>query len=482
MGKPGTLVVAMTPGILVPYKTAAKAPPFELVSGQQAIVKRYAPCDHAVGHCTIEGSAGTGKTATAVALATTRVPGVSERCVCVTVTELLGGTSAATFRPSRAPKLGSFTGCPTDIRRIVFEEAWMIPGVVFDTISEWLSVARGERHHPFGGVPQIVLVGDWLLGHRQLVDDPLIGSGVYKTLRPTRHTLDLQMRFNAVEEDDYAALLALFHDAVTGDSDTRRLPSPLDEFQDRVLYGTHKKTRVDTITVGPYTSSSRAAQWKLCDERGYPSRFPVCAFGPAGIIAGSDVRKAEGCFPVAEGCPIRFTRDVTQDDAVVAYRGEIGILVEVQGHPSEFSLGRPILPKRGVVVVVTLPCRHPEVGIKLRAPFLVAAAIEHASKKARNDPDGDMTARAAQQQVPSATWPFCTAWSLSVNDARGLTLPCKVTVDATPRLTDVRGMSLFYTGMTRVPTFLALKSNATSYTLTRPLGTVVAEAHDEEEV
>jgi hypothetical protein len=467
--RPTTLVIGMTAGSLVPYKTAAGTKAPVLGDKQREIVTC---CLREPGNFIVDGDAGTGKTTVGVYLATTTVEGWSERCVCITVGSLLGGTSLATIRASKTfgSALSAFKLDPTDIQRIVIEEAWMMPAPLMDTLDTWMQTARGDLHHPFGGIPQIVLIGDWLIARSHLVTHPtILKAKVSARLVLKRFTLTQQMRFDDADEDDYDALLKTYKRATAFDVDntTFKFSQDAADFQDRVLYGSQRRTRASIITVGLRSSNTCAAQWKIHDKCYKAPEFEVYTFGPTGMLPNNDPRTTDGCFPVAVGCPIRFIRDVYDDPEtskkILVHKGELGTVVSFRE-----SRATIYTPKKGTsAVVVSLWRPTGPVEVELVPPFL--SMVRDAVKVARNDPDGAAAAPKRHRKLVAAlSWPFITAWSLNIIDIRGLDVCCRIMIDANPRITDPIGMSLLYTAMTRTRTFLNIKSTTSSASLYRP--------------
>ena len=107
-------------------------------------------------HGIITGIAGTGKTEVAKHLAASPKCG-TQISTALTLHQVMGGNSLGMLRPSKTLWLN---GIPADsVDRLILEEAWMFDSAVITELDNWFQQARGNHKYPFGGIPQILLVG-----------------------------------------------------------------------------------------------------------------------------------------------------------------------------------------------------------------------------------------------------------------------------------------------------------------------------------
>lgn len=457
-----TIVLAMTKGVLVPYRQ----PPVHTHFGaeQQKVIARFGPIVDGANHGIINGVAGTGKTAVVKHIVTTPV-GNTPICVPLTVHQCMGGTSVAQLRPSGKLYLGGVN--PTKVRRLVLEDAWMFSAEIVSTLDAWFRVATGNPKYPFGGIPQILLVGDWM-GAKHLVDNHAVLSPSIINLNWDTHKMTHAFRWDATDQDDFDALVSIFH-AAAMTIQPSSTPRHLVEFLDRHLSGSINNKHADHIALS-IGKGDHKAQWEAYDKRKYKKNH---VFVPRGMLSAADPRVVQHAFPVVFNMPIRFTSDIldaANENKVIVPVGEIALLTALRR-----DNGADVPPSvnpgiKGLIITIkriTMPGR-PVLELP-PTPHMVSSVEERAAKRARNDPDDGSSSKSKSNHAKLVTpskWGFVPAWSLRIGDARNQTLHTRLSVDVYPlRFTDPKAMMWFYTAVTRGRLCTQIRVNTTFYKL-----------------
>lgn len=457
-----TVVLGPTKGVLVPYKVPTTIKHFSAC--QQKVIAAYGKIVDGGPHGIITGVAGTGKTEVARHLATNPACGTQIH-TALTLNQAMGGNSVGMLRPSKELWLDGIAA--TQVDRLILENAWMIDADVVTELDRWFRQARGNLMCPFGGIPQILLVGDWMSAEH-LVDNHVKKSPAIRGLVLNTIKLEKILRWDPVDQDDFTDTLSMLHSAGNGVV-PGVIPGHIEGFIDHYLNGFIPNTKVGHIALS-LGKGDLKSQWEAFDKRKYkkeedaagggPKRDLTLYFGPRGMLSSADPRKIEHAFPVVRGMPIRFVTNVVDPNntsIVVVPEGEVAILKAVsKDEDDDYHSSGIVHPGiKGLVLTIKRITIPGNPILKLPpTPHLVPAIMEQAAKRARNDPDGGSGAgsrkRSHTKFVCASKWGFVPAWSMRISNAQNLTLHTHLSVNVYPlRFTDPKSMMLCYTALSR---------------------------------
>lgn len=456
---PVTLVLAATHGILVPYHHSP-VPYTELTEEQRKIVDEFKSTKRDQ-HGVIHGTAGTGKTTAIVHLCKQNVK-------TLTIKRCMGGDSIGLVRSSNALFLDGIKA--SNIARLVLENAWMIDVDMITKIHEWFCLARGNMEYPFGGIPQVLFVGDWLSTRKH---GRFFKSSFCKQMTCKHVTLETTLRWNPVDQDEFHVLVQRLRQLID-DKTQSGLPEYTAQFIEHIMMRPMPHTTKGAIqlTTG---SDAMSAQWKAYDTNKYTADF---TFVPRVTIAGADPRNTEGAFPVVIGMPIVFIYDVVNPDntsQIVIPKGEVARLHSVKHEDDSPVPHRPSPRTKNILITIKRISVPGNPLIQLPAtPYLIREVKQPAAKRARRDN--------VPKFVPSSRWCFQPAWILKIQKTYNLTLDTHLFIHVHPLEHDnYIQLRLLYTALTRgcLCTQIRTKQNLCELFYEKPQGPPVQEEEEE---